>query len=176
MKCARPPGLCPGTWGRRDLEEEEPGAHAGLAQEPDRCREESGRRGGKWARRGRVDASPESPRPRARMRCSSTACSPQPRLLPAAPAPQAPRVALPAASLGKHRALVRCAGRAQDRQTDRQKVFPASRECPQPGCSDCAGRTPTSPRCPLSFAELAPVPGRDVTRGTPCAHPKNQRR
>lgn len=55
--CQRP---LAGTWGRGDHEEEEPCAQAGLPQGPeetDRCREESGGRGGKWGSGGAMQTS-----------------------------------------------------------------------------------------------------------------------
>lgn len=65
------------------------------------------------------------------------------------------------------------APRRTDGQTGSVSCIP---ECPQPGCSDRAGHPPTSPRCSLSFAEGEPVPRRDITGETTCAHRKTQRR
>ena len=103
-----------------------------------------------------------------------TRARPRPRWLRCwGPHKPAPRV-LPTTSRGKQQARVCGAGRAQDRQTDRQGGCPAFPELPQPGCPTAR---PGPLRWSLSIAEVGPVPPSvAVTSGTTRAHPQSQRR
>lgn len=158
-RCGVPSKMCPSlrplAWnlGEEGQGEQEPRAHARLPQEPeepDRCREESGCRGGKRGRRRHADVSPESRRPCRRMRDLSTTSSPQPGSHPAAVGLTSQHWVCSQQPYWENnrRGSAARAGPRTDRQTDGQGVFPAFREFPQPGCSDRAGRPPPVPGVP----------------------------